>query len=84
MTRDETLDAVRDFWSGHPCDSDRSVAGDRRQYYEEIERWRYANHPSIIEAARFSEFRALDVLRMAVVWVRMDASSCALGRATLA
>jgi SAM-dependent methyltransferase len=64
LTIEVTLDAVRRFWSAHPCDSDRSEADDRRRYFEEIEGWRYTDHPSIVDAARFSDFAGSDVLEI--------------------
>jgi len=64
VTAEVTLDVVREFWSEHPCDSDRSVAEDRRRYFEEIEDWRYSEHPSIIAAAHFTDFAGADVLEI--------------------
>jgi SAM-dependent methyltransferase len=59
-----TIESVREFWDANPCGSAASRAADRREYFEEIRRKRYASEWHIPLVARFEEFRGKDVLEI--------------------
>lgn len=58
------LEDVAAFWSEHPCNSALSDADDRREYFLDIERQRYAAEPHIPGVARFADFAGRDVLEI--------------------
>ena len=59
-----TVDAVREFWDAHPCNSALSERDDRRAYFEEIARKRYSLESHIPLVARFEDFAGKDVLEI--------------------
>lgn len=63
MVRD--INAVRDYWTENPCNSDYSVQQERKKYFEEVTYKRFQGrewHVPII--ARFEDFRNKDVLEI--------------------
>ncbi|MBI5092962.1 MAG: class I SAM-dependent methyltransferase [Candidatus Hydrogenedentes bacterium] len=60
----ENIGEVREFWDSHPCQSDLSDANDRRIYFDEIERKRYAHEPHIPVIAQFENYHGKDVLEI--------------------
>lgn len=57
---------VRDFWNKASCGEVYAQGEDKRQYYEEHSRQRYALEPYIYDFARFEEGRGRDVLEIGV------------------
>lgn len=55
---------VREFWSTHPCGSDRSNSKDRKIYFADIERDRYEIIRHIPQVARFTDFKGKKVLEV--------------------
>lgn len=55
---------VREFWSTHPCGSDRSNSKDRKIYFADIERDRYEPISHILQVARFTDFKSKKVLEV--------------------
>src|SRR5438874_7688565 len=56
---------VRDFWQAHPCDAQFvTPAVGSREFYQQVERYRYAVHPHLPRAAGFSKARGLRVLEI--------------------
>lgn len=59
-----SIATVQNFWDANPCGSQLSDADDRKGYFAEIERKRYAHEPHIREIARFNDFRYKQVLEI--------------------
>lgn len=59
-----SISDVREYWSENPCGADQSDASDRRRYFEEIERRRYAQEPHIIPEGAFPSFAGKRVLEI--------------------
>ena len=59
-----SVEEVREFWDAHPCGSALSQRDDRRAYFEEIARKRYASEWHIPLIARFEQFAGKDVLEI--------------------
>jgi SAM-dependent methyltransferase len=73
-------DAVRSHWQQQPCGTREVGTADRRRFFDEIERDRYALEPYIRPFARFEEGRGKQVLEVGVGagtdfvnWVRQGA-----------
>lgn len=73
-------EAVRRHWQASPCGTRELPADDRRRFFAELERERYALEPHIHPFARFEEGRGRDVLEVGVgagtdfvQWVRAGA-----------
>lgn len=60
----QSIEAVREFWDANPCGSEASRADDRREYFDEIRRKRFASEWHIPLVARFDEFAGKDVLEI--------------------
>lgn len=58
------IEDVRSFWDANPCGSRNSGRADRRVYFEEIARVRYALEPHVPEVARFEAHTGRDVLEI--------------------
>jgi len=60
-------DGVRRHWEAEPCGSSLTTAEPgTRQFYDELERTRYALEPFIVDFARFESWRDRDVLEVGV------------------
>ena len=59
-----SISDVREYWSENPCGADQSDASDRRRYFEEIERRRYAQEPHIVPEGAFTTFAGKRVLEI--------------------
>jgi SAM-dependent methyltransferase len=61
---------VRVFWEREPCGTDRAVVGDlpahTREWFEEVERFRYEAEPFIHSVAQFTRHRGQRVLEVGV------------------
>lgn len=61
---------VREFWEREPCGTDRAVVADlpprTREWFEEVERFRYAVEPFIFSLAQFPRHRGKSVLEVGV------------------
>jgi SAM-dependent methyltransferase len=55
---------VRGHWQQEPCESRAGKSGDRRTWFEEIDRYRYEKSPFIPAFARFDESRGKRVLEV--------------------
>ena len=60
----EDIKLVEEFWSNHPCGSDTGASKKRKEYFKEIERYRYSTIRSIMKDARFQAFRGKKVLEV--------------------
>ena len=60
----QSIDAVREFWDANPCGSATSNQDARRDYFREIEEYRYESEWHIPLVARFPEFHGKDVLEI--------------------
>jgi len=59
------LAVVQDFWNTNPCQSDLSLAAQRRQYFDEISEKRYYGREwHIPVTAAFSAYRDKEVLEI--------------------
>lgn len=79
---DEALKGeVRNFWNKQSCDTDRtSQPKFSKEYFEEIESFRYYDQPFIHQFAQFSRYRDKKVLEVGygsgsdfIQWLRADA-----------
>ena len=62
-----TVDDVRAFWNAGPCQSDLSLAEERRRYFQEITDKRYAIREwHVPTVAKFGSFQGKDVLEIGV------------------
>jgi SAM-dependent methyltransferase len=73
-------DAVRSHWQGQPCGTRDLPTADRRRFFEQLERERYALDPAVRPFARFEEGRGRRLLEVGVgagtdfvSWVRHGA-----------
>jgi len=58
---------MQEFWDGRPCGSTTSSKTlGTREFYEEVEAYRYRVEPCILECARFPETRGKHVLEIGV------------------
>ena len=61
---------VRAYWEQEPCGTDRAVVGDlhkhSREWYEEVERFRYEVEPFIHSVAQFTRHRGKRILEIGV------------------
>ncbi len=61
---------VREYWEREPCGTDRAVVADlpprTREWFEEVERFRYAVEPFIFSLAQFTRHRGKSVLEVGV------------------
>lgn len=72
---------VKAFWNSQCCDTQHTVAGKfTREYFEQIERWRYADQPFIHAFAQFSRYHGKRVLEVGfgagtdfIQWLRAGA-----------
>jgi ubiquinone/menaquinone biosynthesis C-methylase UbiE len=55
---------VSAYWDAYPCNSAYSTHVDRREYFEEIERTRFASEPHIRIIGRFDQFQGRSVLEV--------------------
>ena len=58
MDKTVNINEVETFWDSHPCEADAGTAADRKKYFEEIEKYRYAHNPTI---PRYSNFHLLNI-----------------------
>src|SRR5438093_515135 len=57
--------AVGQFWDAHPCGAGTSdQPRDRLDYFDAVERHRYALNPEMVEMADFPSTRGLDLLEI--------------------
>ena len=74
---------VRSYWSEHPCETDiTSSPKFSREYFDEIEEYRYRVNPEIFTFAQFTRYRDRKVLEVGVgagtdfiQWVRAGAKA---------
>jgi SAM-dependent methyltransferase len=72
---------VRGYWNRQSCDTDQARSEKHsREYFEEIEGWRYADQPFIHSFAQFTRYHGLRVLEVGfgagtdfIQWVRAGA-----------
>ena len=61
---------VRAYWEQEPCGTDRAVVGDlqkhSREWYDEVERFRYEVEPFIHSVAQFTRHRGKRILEVGV------------------
>ena len=61
---------VREYWEREPCGTDRAVVADlaprTREWFEEVERFRYAVEPFIFSLAQFTRHRGKSILEVGV------------------
>lgn len=61
---------VRAYWEQEPCGTDRAVVGElrkhSREWFEEVERFRYDAEPFIHSVAQFTRYRGARVLEVGV------------------
>jgi len=61
---------VREYWEREPCGTDRAVVADlpprTPQWFEEVERFRYAVEPFIFSLAQFTRHRGKSILEVGV------------------
>jgi len=55
---------VKSFWNENPCGSNTSSSKNRKEYYQEIEQYRYNKIPSIKEMANFKNFNNKKILEI--------------------
>jgi SAM-dependent methyltransferase len=61
----ELKSQVKQFWERQSCDTDQARSGKfSRDYFEEIEQWRYADQPFIHSFAQFTRYRGKRVLEV--------------------
>src|SRR5689334_4329088 len=61
----ELKSQVKQFWERQSCDTDQARSGKfSRDYFEEIEQWRYADQPFIHSFAQFTRYRGKTVLEV--------------------
>jgi len=58
------IEEVSKFWSENPCDANGSTSANRKQYFEEIEKHRYALIRHIPHVAKFNQFKNKKVLEI--------------------
>src|SRR5438132_9120231 len=84
MPGNETLKAqVKAFWNRRSCDTHHAHAEKfTRDYFEEIEQWRYADQPFIHSFAQFTRYSGKRVLEVGfgastdfIQWLRAGASA---------
>jgi SAM-dependent methyltransferase len=82
---DEQLKAqVHDFWNRQSCDTNVATGAKfSRQYFDEIERFRYADQPFIHSFAQFSRYHGCRVVEVGfgagtdfIQWLRAGAQAC--------
>jgi SAM-dependent methyltransferase len=74
-------DQVRRYWNRQSCDTDQARSAKySRDYFEEIERWRYADQPFIHSFAQFTRYHGRRVLEVGfgagtdfIQWIRAGA-----------
>ena len=74
-------DAVRGYWNRGSCDTEQARAQKfTREYFEEIEQWRYSTQPFIHSFAQFTRYRGRKVLEVGfgagtdfIQWLRAGA-----------
>jgi ubiquinone/menaquinone biosynthesis C-methylase UbiE len=60
-----SVEKVRSFWNGKPCQSDLSQAEDRRRYFEEISQKRYAGREwHVPTVAKFEAYKGKAMLEI--------------------
>src|SRR5206468_1617499 len=72
---------VRAFWNRQSCDTQHAAAEKfSRDYFEEVERWRYQDQPFIHSFAQFTRYRGKRVLEVGfgagtdfIQWLRAGA-----------
>jgi ubiquinone/menaquinone biosynthesis C-methylase UbiE len=72
---------VKDFWERQSCDTDQAKSSKfSREYFEEIENWRYADQPFIHSFAQFTRYRGKRVVEVGfgagtdfIQWLRAGA-----------
>src|ERR1700757_4582039 len=77
----ELKDQVRAFWNSQCCETNHAVADKfTREYFEQIERWRYLDQPFIHSFAQFSRYHGRRVLEVGfgagtdfIQWLRAGA-----------
>jgi ubiquinone/menaquinone biosynthesis C-methylase UbiE len=89
---------IVDYWNQHPCGAEFSnKPPESKDFYDEIEQFRYSSEPEVLRFAQFEKFRGQVILEVGVgmgtdflQWVRagakafgLDASPVALGHARL-
>lgn len=79
-TEQPSKQAVHDHWNAEPCGTRDLAGGDRRAFFDSIERERYTLEPYIADFARFEDGRNKKVLEVGVGagtdfinWVRRGA-----------
>jgi len=82
MKRESELkEQVKEFWERQSCDTDQARSTKfSREYFEEVERWRYAHQPFIHSFAQFTRYRGKKVLEVGfgagtdfIQWLRAGA-----------
>src|SRR5258706_11591263 len=81
VSASELKSEVKAFWNSQCCDTQHTVAGKfTREYFEEIENWRYAGQPFIHAFAQFSRYHGKRVLEVGfgagtdfIQWLRAGA-----------
>ncbi len=81
---------VRDYWDKESCGAGKAESEKfSRQYFEEIEQYRYATEPEIFSFAQFTRFRDQKVLEVGIgaatdfmQWVRAGAKAYVLKQCT--
>src|SRR5258706_4975316 len=81
VSASELKSEVKAFWNSQCCDTQHTVAGKfTREYFEQIERWRYADQPFIHAFAQFSRYHKKKVLEVGfgagtdfIQWLRAGA-----------
>ena len=81
VSASELKNQVKAFWNSECCDTQHTVAGKfTREYFEQIEQWRYADQPFIHSFAQFSRYHGKRVLEVGfgagtdfIQWLRAGA-----------
>lgn len=67
VSADHLKTEVKAYWNRQSCDTWRAISGKfTREYFEEIERWRYADQPFTHSFAQFTRYRGKRVLEVGI------------------
>lgn len=64
MDKTVNIRDVENFWNHHPCEADAGKAADRKEYFEEIEKYRYSHNPTILRVSNFAGYKGKKVLEI--------------------